>query len=147
MDNSGVQRYSDQFIRLALRLGWNLDGELAIYHYKAGLPRWLAEQLTTAEVARGGSLSVHILAKMTLQLEAVKKQQTDDQNQNPRFGNDRKPFQQPGGTDREEFKTNTRCYRCERVGHKAFQCTVDMSKGKIPVKPAEPTNRSTNNPN
>ena len=51
MDNSGVQRYSDQFIRLALRLGWNLDGELAIYHYKAGLPRWLAEQLTTAEVA------------------------------------------------------------------------------------------------
>jgi len=40
MDNSGVQRSSDQFIRLALRLGWNLDGELAIYHYKDGLPRW-----------------------------------------------------------------------------------------------------------
>ncbi|MGH2638703.1 MAG: hypothetical protein ACRDF4_05395 [Rhabdochlamydiaceae bacterium] len=51
MDNSGVQRYSDQFIRLANRLGWNLEGELAIYHYKSGLPRWLAEQLTTAEVA------------------------------------------------------------------------------------------------
>jgi hypothetical protein len=34
----------------------------------------------------------------------VKKQQTDDQDRNPRFGNDRKPFQQPGGTDREELK-------------------------------------------
>ena len=51
MDNSGVQRYSDQFIRLATRLNWDLSHELAIYQFKLGLPGWLNKQLTTAEVA------------------------------------------------------------------------------------------------
>jgi hypothetical protein len=38
MDNTGVQRYTDQFIRLAQRLRWDLNGEVAIYQYKQGLP-------------------------------------------------------------------------------------------------------------
>ena len=40
MDSLGVQRYSDRFIRLATRLGWNPEGETAICQYKKGLPEW-----------------------------------------------------------------------------------------------------------
>ena len=82
MDNSGVQRYSDQFIWLATRLNWDLSHELAIYQFKLGLPGWLNKQLTTAEVARGSSLPVEELAKMALQIEAVTKQQMHQQNVN-----------------------------------------------------------------
>ena len=38
VDSTGVQRYSDQFMRLAMRLGWDLRGDLAIFQYKNGLP-------------------------------------------------------------------------------------------------------------
>ena len=62
------------FIQLANRLNWNLSGELAIFHYKSGLPNWLVQQLTTAEVSRGGIISVQDLAKMALQLEAARNQ-------------------------------------------------------------------------
>ncbi|MGH2638702.1 MAG: hypothetical protein ACRDF4_05390, partial [Rhabdochlamydiaceae bacterium] len=92
-------------------------------------------------------MSVDILARMALQLEAVKKQQTDDQNRNTRLGKERKPFPRPGDTDREEFKTNARCHRCGRVGHKAFQCTIDISREKNPIKPEEPSIRLGINPN
>ena len=107
MDNSGVQRYSDQFIQLANRLGWNLEGKLAIFHFKAGLPRWLVEQLTTAEVARGGSLSVDILAKMALQLEVVKKQHSEEfEIIKTRKEANNKAIRRSNGTDRE----NTNLY-------------------------------------
>ena len=135
-------------MRLAVRLGWNLDGELAIYHFKQGLPRWLMEQLTTAEVARGGSVSVNILAKMALQLEAVKKQQFEDQNPNRtskfsmnRFG-DRKFKFKPGRVDKEDRMTHIKCHECGKFGHKARNCESKGSRNLGMGKTDGTTNRN-----
>ena len=135
MDNSGVQCYSDQFIRLANRLGWNLEGELAIFHFKAGLPRWLVEQLTTAEVARGGSLSVDILAKMALQLEAVKKQHSEEfEIIKTRKEVNNKAIRRSNGAEREKYKPILKCHRCGKPGHKAMDCYTKIPKEKFDKK-------------
>ncbi len=143
MDNTGVQRYSDQFIRLANRLGWNLEGELAIFHFKSGLPRWLVEQLTTAEVARGGSLSVDILAKMALQLEAIYKQQHQEELclVKQRKGVDNKPPRRPNGSDREKYKPTLECHRCGKLGHKAMDCYSKVPRETFTKKPDETTKK------
>ena len=40
VDNSGVQRYSDRFVRLSTRLGWDLQGETAICQCFGGIKKW-----------------------------------------------------------------------------------------------------------
>ena len=54
MDNGGVQCYSDKFIKLATRIGWNLTGSTATYQFKKGLPGWMLRQLATAEASMNG---------------------------------------------------------------------------------------------
>ena len=58
MNSTGVQKYSDQFMRLAMRLEWDLRGDLVIFQYKNRLPGWLIEQLSTAEVAKEDRVTV-----------------------------------------------------------------------------------------
>jgi len=74
MDGDGVQRYSDRFIQLATRVGWNLNDRTAVYQFKKGLPNWLLCQLATAEATLHGEVSVEMLAKIALQIEVTDQQ-------------------------------------------------------------------------
>ena len=47
--SAGVQRYTDQFVKLASRLGWDLSSETAVFQYKQGLPDWMLNSVSTAE--------------------------------------------------------------------------------------------------
>ena len=62
MDSTGVQMYSDQFMRLAMRLEWDLRGDLVIFQYKNRLPIWLMEQLSTEKVTKKSRVMVKELA-------------------------------------------------------------------------------------
>ena len=105
MDTSGVQRYSDQFLRLLTRLGWSPTSEEAIHYYKQGLPEWLEDQLSIAEVAGNEALSVKDLAKKALHLEAIRKQR--------KVGKE---------GERSLHKSQGRCFKCGELGHRAFEC-------------------------
>jgi hypothetical protein len=77
MNSEGVQMYSDKFIRLATRVGWNLQSDLATHQYKKGLPSWLLQQLSSAEAAllckNKELLSVVELVDMAIRIEANQK--------------------------------------------------------------------------
>jgi hypothetical protein len=47
--STGVQRYTDQYIKLASRLGWNLASGTAVFQYKQGLPDWMLNSVSTVE--------------------------------------------------------------------------------------------------
>jgi hypothetical protein len=51
MENENVQRYTDEFIGLARKLGWNLHANMTVYQYKLGFPNWMMESLAAAEAA------------------------------------------------------------------------------------------------
>src|SRR5271166_2576014 len=71
MDNTiGVQRYTDQFVKLARRIRWDLDGEVAIYQYKKGLPNWLIDSLTASKAAMVNQPGVSQLSIIALKIEA-----------------------------------------------------------------------------
>src|SRR3979409_2049932 len=82
MDQEGVQRYADQFLRLANRLNWPLEGENTVFQFKAGLSRWMLDQLSIAEAndelvatatgMKNCTLSVDSLVNMALKIEANK---------------------------------------------------------------------------
>ena len=75
MTGTGVQRYTDQFIRLAIRIGWKMDNEEAIYQYKEGLQDWMHNNLVIAIAARSGEkpLDVEQLGRMALEIESNRK--------------------------------------------------------------------------
>jgi hypothetical protein len=77
VDKSGVQRYTDQFIRLANRLSWSLKSEIAIYQYKMGLPEWMLNSITASEgaaIIQGSEEpDVEQLGKIALRVEANSK--------------------------------------------------------------------------
>jgi hypothetical protein len=105
MDNTGVQRYTDQFIRLASRLGWDLDGDVAIYQYKSGLATWILNALTAAEAAAISSSmkspGVSKLGTMALKIKA----------------NHRETH-----TLRERSHGEVKCFNCNRIGHRQADC-------------------------
>ncbi len=83
MDKEGVQRYSDQYLRLAERLHWNLADEMVLFQYKSGLSSWMLDQLSVAESnhllameTQIGTeirpITVEILAKLAIRIEANK---------------------------------------------------------------------------
>src|SRR5271168_319404 len=90
VDDTGVQRYTDQFVRLAGRLNWKLSSETAIYQYKQGLPEWMLDSIASAKaatMASGGQLpGVEILGRMSLQIETSRKVKTTNRS---------KGFEQP----------------------------------------------------
>ena len=87
MDSTGVQRYTNQFIRLAQKLHWQLKGEVAIYQYKEGLPEWLADRVTTAEasylVNGEEALGVEELGQIALSIEANSRRASTSSKQTP----------------------------------------------------------------
>ncbi len=82
MDKSGMQRYFDQFVCLMKKLNWNPEDETVLYQFKQGLEPWLVKQLSVAEsnyllsletsfdTSQLRPISVHILSKLTLRIEA-----------------------------------------------------------------------------
>ena len=46
MGSDGIQRYTDQFLRLAERLNWSLEDEGTIFQYKSGLTTSMLQQLS-----------------------------------------------------------------------------------------------------
>ena len=81
-----MQRYTDQFIRLAHRLKWELNSSTAIYQYKQGLSNWVLERITAAEAAAlattGNKPDVEILGKMALSIEANRRKKSFDNSNN-----------------------------------------------------------------
>ena len=120
MTNTGVQRYTDQFIRLALRIGWKMDNEEAIYQYKEGLQDWMHNNLVIAIAARSGEkpLDVEQLGRMALEIESNRKK--------PRY-----PEEKP------KYKPKPYCKICERVGHTDKDCRY-RKKEDTAVPPAIP---------
>jgi hypothetical protein len=109
MDGSGVQRYTDQFVSLAHKLGWNLNGNEAIYQYKVGLPDWLNDSLASAEAAAmvTGSKApgVETLGNMALRIEASRR--------GPKIG-----------SNEAKKMSDNKCGFCGRKGHKEDGCYI-----------------------
>src|SRR5271168_1291242 len=101
VDDTGVQRYTDQFVRLAGRLNWKLSSETAIYQYKQGLPEWMLNSIASAEaatLASGNQLpGVEILGRMSLQIETSRKVKIIDKTKDVELSKDKK----------DSFKRNT----------------------------------------
>jgi hypothetical protein len=81
MGRNGVQRYADQFVRLAEKMKWSMTDESVIYQFKLGLEPWLVEQLSIAEsnhllsletsaVTNAQPISIQMLTKLALRIEA-----------------------------------------------------------------------------
>ena len=78
--NGNVQQYSDEFITLLHKIGWDSASDVAIYQYKSGLPRWIVSHLSTAESQYlismellgqiAPPINVEVLAKLSSQIEA-----------------------------------------------------------------------------
>jgi len=71
MTNEGVQWYTDNFLRLAEKLGWSTKDQTTIFQYKLGLSKWMLNPLSIAEAmmesdnSNGPSSSVEILGNIT----------------------------------------------------------------------------------
>jgi hypothetical protein len=129
IDNSGVQRYTDQFVRLANRLRWSLDGEIVIYKYKRGLSTWMLDSLISAEAAAivtgVGMPDVIVLGQMALRIEANRRDRG-------------KSFQQSG-------KIQPKCYTCGAKRHKSSDCP-DYNKREKQVPKIEKNSANLDKP-
>ena len=75
-----VQAYVDEFMPLLAKVGWPEDSSIALHQFKTGLPRWLLNQVTTAESqhilsariygAEAASVTVSDLASLAIHVEA-----------------------------------------------------------------------------
>ena len=120
VDNTGVQRYTDQFVRLAHRLKWELNSSTAIYQYKRGLSDWILEGITATEAAAltttGNKPDVKILGKMALSIEANRRKKSFD-NSNKFSKNNKKIIQ---------------CGYCNKFGHTDQDCRMKIQDKKQP---------------
>lgn len=142
MSDLGAQKYSDQFMKLMKQLGWPLDSELAIYQYKLGLTKWMVEQLSAAEASLvlhneiGKAISVEILARMVLKIDANKSIQSVESNQlgKQRFRQSDDPM------EHNQRLKNGECFKCGKKGHFGKDCplkkTAPMKQTAEPVRSA-----------
>ena len=110
-----VQRYTDQFLRLVKKLGWDLNSEIAIYQYKRGLPNWLIESLTASEAACEDNPGVERLSKMALKIEANRRHSKSQPLSSPTSTNKKSPATQ-------KTQSSRRCYNCGAFGHLKEDC-------------------------
>ena len=139
MDSHGVQRYTDQFIRLAKHLGWNLRSDEAVYQYKQGLPSWLLDSLISAEMALIGKDSnipgVETLGKMALGIEANSRKKDYTSNHQ---------FNKIGASNLSQKKKNyysIQCGFCGRFGHEEIECKTKQRKEQF-SSTLQPTTKS-----
>lgn len=107
MTEDGVQKYTDEFVRLAGRIGWSLDNAIVISAYKKGLPDWLADSLSISEAGNMTSSSVvgvRVLGQMALKIEAEKRNKTVVASE-----------------EKVKFKP-MQCFYCKEFGHKKESC-------------------------
>ena len=121
VDSTGVQKYTDQFIRLAKRLEWELDSTTAIYQYKQGLPEWILDSITAAEAAALATSNikpnVEMLGKMALNIEASKRKKSIE---NSKYSKNDKIV---------------KCSFCHKLGHSEQDCRIKIAeKKKISIK-------------
>jgi len=157
MDKDGVQRYSDQYLRLAERLHWNLADETTIYQYKSGLSNWMLDQLSVAESnhllametqigAEIRPITVEILAKLAIRIEANKMMQSSQGSQYLER-NKEKAFQYFKERTGDVTKFKGICNYCKNIGHKESECRIKQkNEGKksfIPSKGIIGTSKPT----
>ena len=135
VDSTGVQRYTDQFVRLAHRLKWELNSSTAIYQYKQGLSDWILEGITAAEAATlattGSKPDVEILGKMALSIEANRRKKSSE-NSNKYSKNDRKIPQ---------------CGYCDKFGHTERDCRLKLQDKKQPTNDSSLPQKEIKNSN
>ena len=144
MTSEGVQRYTDQFVRLATKLNWSLDNNNTIYQYKQGLSNWMNESLTAAEAAAlsvGVDMpGVELLGKMALRIEVNRRDKQPQMPQTPRYNNYKKT-------------TPVTCRYCSKVDHIEEDCRIKQRNEKpataAPAKeevPSTPKQQNEKNP-
>ena len=60
--NSDVQQYADEFLTLLYKVGGNPASDTAIYQFKSGLPKWIVNQLSTAESQHLLSVGIRVFS-------------------------------------------------------------------------------------
>ena len=123
-----VSKYNEQFINLAERLDIELDSTFAIHQYKAGLIRWLVEQLATNEVAADMTdkkVTVPFLMQAVLkqwQNKKMKLNSTEYVGLNISINSQKTPQSQISKQNYGGIKFGLRCNFCQRKGHRAENC-------------------------
>ena len=133
VDNNGVQKYTDQFIRLAKRLEWELDSTTAIYQYKQGLPEWILDSITAAEAATLATSNikpnVEMLGKMALNIEASKRKKSME---NSKYLKNDKII---------------KCTFCHKLGHLEPDCRIKIAEKRKSTTSSSPSKDEKNQTN
>ena len=106
---NSVQRYTDQFMRLMKRVGWEGTNKMAIYQYQKGLPAWMESPMSRAVVGyetSGRGLTVKIISDMALGIEARAKEFRKN----------------PSKKETKEYGSKKTCEYCGWYGHTEDDC-------------------------
>jgi hypothetical protein len=124
-------------MRLAERWNWALDDETTVFQFKAGLSKVLVQQLAIAEanwilMANFGAtnvkcISVEILEKMVLQIEANQREQLYSAPSSGASAGGGNGCSGGDGGDNSSRRFQGKCNNCGRWGHKAVNCKTSQS--------------------
>ena len=123
--NLDVQQYADEFLTLLYKVDWNPASDIAIYQFKSGLPKWMVNQLSTAESQHllsaeilGHSvppMNVEMLAKLASRIEAnsrIHDQQDSREKVKNKIRESRTGFSRD-----KQANTPLKCSYCKFLGH------------------------------
>jgi hypothetical protein len=134
MESLGVQRYSDQFRRLMLQLGWTSTTPEAVFQYKQGLTQSMLDRLSGAEASwelgsepgKPRTITVDALVTMALRIEADRALDS--------VGEVSKTTRSVGSSHAENSRRETReCRYCHKYGHLERDCRKKMADERARV--------------